>query len=328
MSTSTSSASRQHGDGRRRSVDAPLRLGLRHALDAMHARFEFQPREDAAALDLGDDFLEAAERAFARRDDLDAPAVQRGIALIHAEEIAGEQRRLVAAGAGADFQDGALFVGGVLGQQRELQLLVRASRAARRASSRSALGQAAHLGVERRIVEQRLDAGRFPRARRDRRGSPRRRRRARRVRARARRRSPNPGRRRAVRISSWRRRMRSSLSCGEHDGSRAYSTAAAMARGGRASARIDARACSPHQRHDRSRPGEMVAQVSRAMRGAPSLAVEQSARPKSSRAPRSSREHHRLHRADRGRRHRQRAIADARSAPGPRAAGRPSRRRA
>ncbi len=62
----------QHGDSRRRCMDAPLRLRLRHALDAMHARFEFQLGEDAAPFDLGDDFLKAAHRAFARRDHLDA----------------------------------------------------------------------------------------------------------------------------------------------------------------------------------------------------------------------------------------------------------------
>src|SRR5258707_6632418 len=32
-----------------------LRLGIRHALYAMHAGFEFQPGEGAAAADLGDD---------------------------------------------------------------------------------------------------------------------------------------------------------------------------------------------------------------------------------------------------------------------------------
>ncbi len=40
------------------------------------------------------------------------------VALVHAKEIAREQRRLIAAGAGADFEDGALLVGGVLGNQQ------------------------------------------------------------------------------------------------------------------------------------------------------------------------------------------------------------------
>ena len=44
---------RQHGDGRGGGVDAALRLGVRHALHPVHAALELQPREDAAALDLG-----------------------------------------------------------------------------------------------------------------------------------------------------------------------------------------------------------------------------------------------------------------------------------
>ena len=40
---------RQHRDGRRRGMDAARGLGLRHALHAVHARFEFQPGEHAAA---------------------------------------------------------------------------------------------------------------------------------------------------------------------------------------------------------------------------------------------------------------------------------------
>ena len=52
----------------------------------------------------GDDFLVAAELGGAGRDQLDPPALLFGIALVHAEQVAGEQRRLVAAGAGADFE--------------------------------------------------------------------------------------------------------------------------------------------------------------------------------------------------------------------------------
>ena len=96
-----------------------------HALHAMHAGFELQPREDAAPVDRGDDFLVAAGGAFAGRHELDLPAVQFGVALVHAEQVAGEQRRLVAARAGADFEDDAVLVGGVLGQQREADRAVR-----------------------------------------------------------------------------------------------------------------------------------------------------------------------------------------------------------
>ena len=92
MSTSTSSRFGQDGDRRRRGVDAPLRLGLRHALDAMDAGFEFQPREDAAARDLGDDLLVAAHRAFARREHFDASS----LALRHSADTCGRDRRRTA----------------------------------------------------------------------------------------------------------------------------------------------------------------------------------------------------------------------------------------
>src|SRR6266550_4093301 len=50
----------------------------------------------AAPPDLGDDFLVATRASLARRNHLDLPAVLRGKALIHPEQIAGEQRGLVA----------------------------------------------------------------------------------------------------------------------------------------------------------------------------------------------------------------------------------------
>ncbi len=52
---------RQHRDGHGGGVDAALVLGRRHALHAMHAALVFQPREHAAAGDLGDAFAEPAE---------------------------------------------------------------------------------------------------------------------------------------------------------------------------------------------------------------------------------------------------------------------------
>ena len=143
---------RQHGDGRRRGVDAAAGLGRRHALHAVHAGFELQLREDALARDGRDDFLVAAGLALARRGDLDLPAAPGGIALVHAEQVAGEQRRLVAAGAGADFEDGVLLVGRVLGQQQDLDV------ASRSASMRSSqLGQ---LGLGQRRASRRRSPGR------------------------------------------------------------------------------------------------------------------------------------------------------------------------
>ena len=66
----------QHRDGRRRGVDAAAALGHRHALDAVDAAFELQPREHALAGDRGDHLLEAADFGRARRDHLDPPALR------------------------------------------------------------------------------------------------------------------------------------------------------------------------------------------------------------------------------------------------------------
>ncbi len=90
-----------------------------HALDAVDAGFEFEPLEHVAAGDRDDRLLEAADAGLRQVHHLKAPAVQRRIALIHAEEIGGEKRRLLAAGAGAQFEDGIALVSRVLGQQHK-----------------------------------------------------------------------------------------------------------------------------------------------------------------------------------------------------------------
>ena len=65
-----------HRDGARRRVDAPLRLGLRHALHAVAARLELELRVGALADDAHDHFLVAAELGRRRRHDLDLPALR------------------------------------------------------------------------------------------------------------------------------------------------------------------------------------------------------------------------------------------------------------
>ena len=47
-----------------------------------------------------------------------------GVAAVHAEEVGGEKRRLVAAGARPHLQDGALLVGRILGQEVHPQVLL------------------------------------------------------------------------------------------------------------------------------------------------------------------------------------------------------------
>ncbi len=146
---------RQHGDRGGGGMDAPLRFGLRHALHAMHAGFEFEPREHALAGDIGDDLLVAAGGGFARRQHIHLPAVAVGIALIHAEQIAREQGRLLPAGAGAQFEDRALLVRFVLGQELHFQPLLKLfDLGIERLQLR--LRERRHFGVGGRIVDQML----------------------------------------------------------------------------------------------------------------------------------------------------------------------------
>src|SRR6185437_6124938 len=114
----------QYGDRRGGGVDAARRLGLGDALHAMHAGLVFEPRIGALARDVGDHFLVAAGVAVAGFHDAEFPALEVGIALVHAQQVAGEQRRLVAAGPGAHFQNDVLFVGRVLGQEQDADVLL------------------------------------------------------------------------------------------------------------------------------------------------------------------------------------------------------------
>src|SRR5690606_26099442 len=84
----------------------------------------------ALADDPADDFLVAAVLALVRGEHLDGPALVLGVAAVHAEEVAREERGLVAAGAGADLEEQIRVVVGILRHemQRELPLLCGALR--------------------------------------------------------------------------------------------------------------------------------------------------------------------------------------------------------
>ena len=111
----------QNRDRRRRSVDASAAFGHRHALDAMDAAFELQAGEDAGTADRCDGFLVAADLGGAGGDQLELPALGLGIALIHAQQVAGEQSGLIAAGAGANLEHRGSVVGGVAREQLDRQ---------------------------------------------------------------------------------------------------------------------------------------------------------------------------------------------------------------
>ena len=99
-------------------MDAALGLGLGHPLDPVHAAFEAEQGVGALALHLRHHFLDPALIGFAFVEDvhLESPAL--GEPDVHAEHLPGEQRGLLAAGAGAHFQDDVAGVLGVPGHQQ------------------------------------------------------------------------------------------------------------------------------------------------------------------------------------------------------------------
>ena len=103
-------------------MDAALRFGGRHALHAVRAAFPFQLAVHLLAIHRGDDFLEAAGFGRVGAQHLDPPALRFGVAAVHAKQVAGEQRRLIAAGAGPYFHNDAAVVVRVARQQQEAQI--------------------------------------------------------------------------------------------------------------------------------------------------------------------------------------------------------------
>ena len=120
-----------HGDGAGAGVDAALGFGRGHALHAVAAGLKAQRAVHAraagaaaiGAFDAQHDFLVATEFRRALADHLDAPAHSGGVARVHARQVARKQGRLVAPGAGPDFQEGVACVVGVLRQQQALQFV-------------------------------------------------------------------------------------------------------------------------------------------------------------------------------------------------------------
>ena len=109
----------QDGDGCGRGMDASAAFRHRHALDAVHAALELQPREHALSRHRGDDFLVTAHIGHRGGDQFDLPAAFLGITRIHAKQIAREQRGFIAASPGPDFEHRRALVRRILGEQRE-----------------------------------------------------------------------------------------------------------------------------------------------------------------------------------------------------------------
>ena len=104
------------------SVDAPLRLGGGHSLDAVAAGLELELGVSALPDHARDDLLVPAGVTRRLGYHLHLPALAFRVARIHAKEIAREERRLVSAGPGADLEEDVALVVGILRQQPLLQL--------------------------------------------------------------------------------------------------------------------------------------------------------------------------------------------------------------
>ena len=114
----------EHCDGGGRGVDASGGFGGGDALDTMNARLVLELGKGAAALDLKDHFLEAADADGVFGHDLRLPALAFTKARVHAEQVRREKRRLVTAGARTYLDDHVLFVAGVAVHQQRLDLLL------------------------------------------------------------------------------------------------------------------------------------------------------------------------------------------------------------
>ena len=81
-----------------------------------------EPAVHALALDERRDFLRAAHARVAQVQDLEAPTLALAVAGVHPEEVGGEQRGFVAAGARPDFKHDVLDVVRILRNEKDLQL--------------------------------------------------------------------------------------------------------------------------------------------------------------------------------------------------------------
>ena len=108
----------ENDDRRGGGMDSSLGLGLGHALDAVAAGLEPEASVCALAEHGEDDLLVAVERGRVGVHDGDFPSMRLAVAGIHAEEIAGEERGLLAAGAGADLHYGVAGLERVGRQER------------------------------------------------------------------------------------------------------------------------------------------------------------------------------------------------------------------
>src|SRR5207247_10388237 len=88
----------EHGDRHRRGVDPARRLRDGDALDAVDAALELEAAPHTLALDGEDDLLEPALPGLVFVEDLDPPALSLRVLHVHARQLRGDERGLVASG--------------------------------------------------------------------------------------------------------------------------------------------------------------------------------------------------------------------------------------
>ncbi len=121
---------RHDEDARRARVDAALTLGDGHALHAVHAAFVLEARPRGLArfgqplrADRDAGVFVPAEIGVGRVGNLGLPTAAFRVTQVHADEVAGEQRRLGAALAGLDLEDDIALIVLVARQQERAQFV-------------------------------------------------------------------------------------------------------------------------------------------------------------------------------------------------------------
>src|SRR5439155_3926930 len=104
-----------------RRVDPALALRLGNALDPVHAALELEVRPGPATANLVLDLVEAPDPGLLHLDGIELPAATLHVAGVHAEQVGGEEGRLLAALGRLDLDDHVTLVVGVARQQRLAQ---------------------------------------------------------------------------------------------------------------------------------------------------------------------------------------------------------------
>src|SRR5260370_14434683 len=107
-------------------MDAAARHGLGHALNTVHAGFEFEPGKHVPPADQGASLFEAAKAGLGEVENFEPPSPQRSVSLVHAEEVAGEQCCFIPPGACADFEDRVTLIVTILRKERPFHPLLEA----------------------------------------------------------------------------------------------------------------------------------------------------------------------------------------------------------